>query len=242
MRVCFFSDIHGNYEALRGFFESVEFQEIDLMVFGGDFFGYYYSVNETITELREREVLCLLGNHDKMFIELLEGKQLEDELCTKYGNAYRQIVSKISRENVDFLYSLKSEYQLYVDGLRLKFVHGSIDDPVSGRIYPDTIITNPECYEEWDIVFMGHTHHKMTRRVGSCMLVNPGSAGQQRDGKGTSYIIFDTVNRQCSFYIFQYDINKLMDEIDAADEIELMNRKLKEVLVRKNVEIKLKGE
>lgn len=234
MRICFFSDVHGNAYALRAFLRDLEQRRsVDLMVFGGDFFGYFYDVDEVITELRLRNVHCLLGNHDKMFLNLLEGKLVASELCNRYGSTYCGIEKKISEENISFLYSLKSVYRVEVDKLRIVFVHGSITDPLNGRIYPDTEVIDSEEYQGLDVVFMGHTHYKMQRSIGKCQLINPGSVGQPRDGKGTSYVIYDTRERKCEFCVFSYDYKNLLNDIEVRDaENKAMVEKLKELVVR----------
>lgn len=234
MRICFFSDIHGNAYALHAFWQDIEQRgNIDFMIFGGDVFGYFYDVNEVITELRQRKVHCILGNHDRMFLDLLEGKVETEQLCNRYGSTYLGIEKKISKENVSFLYSLESEYRLEADNLKLAFVHGSITDPLNGRIYPDTEVEADGDYQNLDVIFMGHTHHKMERSVGKCLLVNPGSVGQPRDGKGTSYVIYDTEKKKCEFCVFQYDYDRLLDDIEMREGTnESMVSKLKELVVR----------
>lgn len=64
-------------------------------------------------------------------------------------------------------------------------------------------------------------------------IVNPGSLGQQRDGKGCSYVIFDTRSCQLEFFSVEYDIASLKKEIDFYENDSDMIRKLKEVLERR---------
>lgn len=118
--------------------------------------------------------------------------------------------------------------------MHLAFVHGSLDDPLNGRIYPDTEINDYRKYEGLDYVFMGHTHHKMKKVLpGGTILINPGSIGQQRDGKGCSYVIFDTVKRTDILYNVDYNREYLAADIEAHDESAEMREKLLEVLYRK---------
>ena len=88
-------------------------------------------------------------------------------------------------------------------------------------------------FEKYDYVFSGHTHHKLVKQFGKTILINPGSAGQQRDGKGTSYVIFDTRKKEWEICSFSYDIDSLEQDIDKFEkEIEDRKKKLKEVLRR----------
>lgn len=233
MKICFFSDVHGNGEAYRAFLDDAVLKEPDLYVFGGDYFGYYYEVDSIITDMRNRKFKCLLGNHDNFFLELVHNKRDEEELIKKYGSTYRGIRNRISKENVSFLERLPVRFEFCVNSLRLGFFHASPQGLVDGRIYPDTNIVDPDIYQRYDYVFLGHTHHKMVRKVGGCTIVNPGSVGQQRDGMGTSYVIFDSERKEYVFYTFRYNVNKVLAEVDAMEKDWMMKEKLKEVLVRR---------
>lgn len=202
------------------------------MVFGGDVLGYYYHADEIIDVLKENNVICLLGNHDKMFLELLYGKRNEEQLIQKYGNSYRNIVNQIKKGNVEFLKGLELSYVLDVDFCKMGFFHGGPQDPLNMRIYPDTEIEQCSEFDNYDFVFVGHTHHKMIKKVGNCEIVNPGSLGQQRDGKGCSYIIFDTQPKSVQFYTIVFDREKLVTEINRMETQENMRERLIEVLYR----------
>lgn len=232
MKIIFFSDAHGNQYAVEQFFKDIEHTEYDQIIFGGDVFGYYYGADQIIDMLKNKGVYCLLGNHDRMFLDILEGKRTEESLIAKYGNSYHDIVSKISKENVEYLYSLQSRLDTEIDGLFITFVHGSVEDPLNGRVYPDAVFDNKAPYEGIDYVFSGHTHHKMVKHVDSrTTVINPGSIGQQRDGKGCSYLIFDTLNHTLEFRVVSYDVERLVEEIETND-FGVMQEKLKEVLLR----------
>lgn len=234
MKIIFFSDAHGNGYSVIKFFEDIKYISYDKLIFGGDIFGYYYDQEKIIKLLREHNCICLLGNHDRMFLDILERKIEEDNLIMRYGLTYRNISERISKESVEFLYSLNSRVDLETDGIHLTFVHGSVDNPLNGRIYIDTEITDYRKYEGLDYVFMGHTHHKMKKILANgTILINPGSIGQQRDGKGCSYVVFDTVTRTNIFCPVDFDRKYLAADIEAYGESDEMKEKLLEVLYRK---------
>lgn len=230
MKICFFSDIHGNIYALNSFIEQSAKQDIDMFIFGGDFFGYYYYADECIGKIKNLpNCKCILGNHDQYFLDVLNGNLPESALIFRYGNSYMQIVSKISNENINFIKSLPSFIKIKADNMTMVFFHGAPDGSLTDRVYPDTDL-NLINVSGYDVCFLGHTHHKMLRYKNNTMIINPGSAGQQRDGKGTSYVIYDTVRNYCEFYTFQYDVNKLLNDINLYDK---NNIRLAEVLLRK---------
>ena len=234
MKLCFFTDIHGNKPAFEAFCLDAEQRGADVIVFGGDFIGYYYDAEEIITAVRQRGWHCLLGNHDQMFLDMLDGNLTEQYLTERYGNSYRIARRTISEENVAFLRTLSSAWEMQTDGFKIGFFHGGPSDALNQRVYPDTELNDTDVYEKYDYIFTGHTHHKMIREVGGCQIMNPGSAGQQRDGKGTSYLIFDTQNRQAEICVFSYDTTDLLAKIKLYDgNNEKMYYKLTEVLTRK---------
>lgn len=235
MKIVFFSDAHGNQYAVRNFFEQLAHENYDLVIFGGDVFGYYYGQLEILELLQKSGFICLLGNHDRYFLDLLENKIDEGYLVSRYGSTYRNITARVPNQYIDFLYSLKNCYKLTIDNLHIACVHGSVEDPLNGRIYPDTKITNIEDYAGLDYVFMGHTHHKLAVRLeNGTVLINPGSIGQQRDGKGCTYVIFDTVSHNYEIKEVQYEREKLISEIKANNEDSIMEQRLIEVLFRKS--------
>lgn len=236
MKICFFSDIHGNGYAFDAFLKEMERQKPDKIIFGGDFAGYYYDADRIISKMRELRFICVLGNHDEMLLELLDGKKEAEPLIERYGSSYKMLTEKLQKENEMFLRGLPRFYEMEADGLKMGFFHGSPRDYLSDRIYPDTEITDStelSLFEKYDYVFSGHTHHKLVKQFGKTVLINPGSAGQQRDGKGTSYVLFDTKAREWEIFSFAYDIDSLEQEIDRLEEgHEERKKKLKEVLRR----------
>lgn len=122
-----FSDIHGNIGAFQEFQKRLQQEKPDLVVFCGDVFGYYYQQDRILTALRESGWLCLLGNHDRCFLELMDGLRNVESLSQKYGSSYVRCLrtGAISEENVAFLRSLKPQVQLDMDGLNIAAFHGS---------------------------------------------------------------------------------------------------------------------
>lgn len=232
MKYVFFSDIHGNYYALEKFLVELELIGPDKCFFLGDIFGYYYDQNAIINALRNRQdLICLLGNHDKYFLDILENKICPDTLISKYGNSYKDIVSKISLNNIEFVKNLPQELEIRSEGLKIGLFHGTPDNPLNGRLYPDTIIQDPEVYKKYDYVILGHTHHKHVRKLGTTTIINPGSLGQQRDGKGCSYVILILPEGIVEYRQINFDIDKLVFDIHKNDGY---NDNLISVLYRKS--------
>lgn len=235
MRICFFSDVHGNYYAFSNFLGEIEKLNLDRIIFGGDIFGYYYDAVRILRCLYERQdIECILGNHDKMVLDLYDGAVDIDYLISRYGNSYKDVLQYLSNDDIGFLQKAKPKIDIKADGLSLGFFHGGPLDYQCQRVYPDTNLDMGEINEQYDYIFCGHTHHKMIREYKSCYYINPGSLGQQRDGKGCSYMIFDTETRELNIKTVDYNIEALVSDINRNETDEKMKSKLIEVLYRKN--------
>lgn len=229
MRIVFFSDIHGNKYAFNMFLKQVENEKADKIIFCGDVFGYYYYADYIIQKMMRLNFICLLGNHDKMLLDILDGKLDPRGPALKYGSVYMTLKDDLSESSIDFLRELSPQYSFKTDGLSIGVFHGTPDDPLNGRLYPDTNMEKTDSYSKYDFVILGHTHHKMLRQINHTFVINPGSLGQQRDGKGCSYLIFDTITKSFDFHTVNYNISNLVYDIERFDH---GNNKLTEVLYR----------
>ena len=233
MRIIFLSDFHGNNYTAEVFFRDMEELHPDRVIFGGDVMGYYYGADRIIDLLRQHNVTCLLGNHDRLFLDVLDGTRTEESLIRKYGNSYLGAEKLLKEDNVHFLRSLSPKTEITEGPLRMVFLHGSVTDPLNGRIYPDAVIEDTEPYRGIGYVFCGHTHHKMEKQAGKTKIINPGSIGQQRDGKGCTFLVFDTDTEVYTLHEVKYDIESLVRDIDVRETDPAMKKKLTEVLHRK---------
>lgn len=233
MKIVFFSDAHGNQYTVRNLFQKLDKENADIVIYGGDIFGYYYGQKEILSLLKQSNCICLLGNHDQYCLDMLDGKVEVRDLVSRYGMTYYDALHTITAEDEQFIRALRSRYDVNIDGLRLSFVHGSIQDPLNGRVYPDTQIADVNLYNDIDYVFMGHTHHKLIRELSNgTILINPGSIGQQRDGKGCTYGVFDTIKQEWKIQEVQFEKSRLVLEVQEHNETEEMKNRLVEVIYR----------
>ena len=219
MKLLFFSDIHGNNHAFNAFKKILSAQnEQHKLIFLGDFVGYYYGPNEIISYCRENHVCCVLGNHDKYLLDIIDGKLDLDWHIRKYGNSYEIALKTISKENIEFLRGLDQNRILIINNKKVYICHGSPIDNLEGRIYPDTDLSIFEASVKGiDYVISGHTHYKMIRNYLTTAFLNPGSLGQQRDGRGCTYMTLDLEKNHYSFHKVDYAVSCLEKEIDRFD-------------------------
>lgn len=230
MKLLIFSDVHGNSYALEAFLEKMQTLEFDKLIFCGDIFGYYYNQKNIIKKLMElRDMVWIKGNHDEYFLQIYRGNVEEQYYIDNYGHSYSNICTNYCDNEVAVIEKNFSHTTLDIAGCRVGIFHGTPDNYLEGRLYPNTPINNSEIYQNFDIVILGHTHCRMVRLEGKTLIVNPGSLGQPRDGSGYSYGIIDTDYKSVTFGNVNFDKTQLYNQINNYDP-DL--KKLKSVLER----------
>lgn len=202
MIVAIISDIHSNLVALDAVLEDIETLGAELILCAGDIVGYYPYPNETIDRFKEKDIVSILGNHDRAVIHFntVGMNRLAAE-------AARWTSENISAENVDYLKALRSRMKTKIDGRTIAMYHGS---PRDDDEYLYEIDTGPELVEMCgcQIMVTGHTHIPFIRKFSDGMLINPGAIGQPRDGdRRASFAILDTEHADVTICRKSYDID-----------------------------------
>lgn len=213
MKYALFSDIHGNIYAFEAMMNELRHEEIDGYLFCGDLTGYYYHARE-IMEFIERlpNFYAVRGNHDELFLNALSNNGTQYEAIKKYGSSYKNLDAKIAK----YIQTLPEVLTLNIGRYHVAVLHGSPMAPLLGRIYPDSEIDLPPL--EYDFLFVGHTHYQMVRlHEKNCKIVNPGSLGQPRDGKGFCYCIIDFATGNVEHKCVEFDKSLLLKEIAERD-------------------------
>lgn len=231
MRLVVFSDLHGNSDALDAFLKKIEQESYSHLVFCGDIFGYYYNQHEIIAKLDQLEnLIWLKGNHDAYFLQLFRGEKREADFIEKYGHSYAALNRRFTKAECERLEKLSSECVICEQGCKIGIFHGTPQDTLEGRLYPRDLIKEPQIYQQYDIVILGHTHCRMERSVSDTLVVNSGSLGQPRDGSGYGYAVIDTSDKTVQFENVTLDTTALYRQIDQYDP---GLKKLKSVLERR---------
>ena len=179
MKLGIVSDLHCNAAGLR--YALGLMGEIDELICLGDSIYEYRFSNEVVRLLKDREAQVILGNHEEYFF----GPQ---------GARAR------ARDGVDpglagWLARRPHRHELKVGGKRLLLVHSTPWEPRGTYVHPGSSLLARFAEAEADIVFYGHTHQQLVRRVGKVLVINPGSAGEARDhrnGRQLSCAVLDT--------------------------------------------------
>lgn len=226
MRLCFFSDVHGNLEALETFLSQEEVKRVDRMIFGGDLVGYGANPNEVIERIGEIGAMVVMGNHD------YAAATGDTHWFNPYAAAAIQWARSIlSKENLKYLESLPRSLLVESGGLRIGVYHGSPRDPLSEYIYPQGNDWFFKYYLEnlgIDVLVLGHTHIPYIIKVGDRGLAfNPGGIGQPRDGDPRlSYAVLDTDSLHIDFYRVEYTVHEAAEKILKAGLPEFLAKRL----------------
>lgn len=196
-KIAFISDIHSNFVALEAVLSQIDKLGITQILCAGDVAGYHTQVNECCTELRERNIVTVMGNHDWY----LGGSGF----CTRSKSVNDLLTYQsqiISPENKNWLSSLPVSYSKG----DIRMVHGGWSDPI------DEYLTEPT--EEYfshlagELFISGHTHHARIDEFSEKTYCNPGSVGQPRDlDSRASFSILE--NSTFRIERVEYDIEKV---------------------------------
>ena len=194
--IALISDIHGNYEALKSVFSAIEQLDITSIYCLGDVVGYYSQVNECCHMLRERNVRCVMGNHDWYMVSgtmCPRSHSVND--CLTYQ---RKIITK---DNLQWLESFP--VIIKQDGLMM--LHGGWNNPIDEYLnIEDDYFSNIE----GNFFASGHTHVQMIVKNEYGIYCNPGAVGQPRDGDNrAAFATFDGM--EFKLHRVKYDIEKV---------------------------------
>jgi putative phosphoesterase len=187
LRICTFSDIHGNVHALRAVIDAIERERPDRVYCLGDLVGYGACPNEVINLLRQKALPTIMGNYDDGV-----GFDRDDCGCAYTDDEMRRLGhlsllwsrEHVTDENKAFLRSLLPNIRFEAEGKRVLLVHGS-PRRINEYVYADRLpasLARIAVAAEADVLIFGHTHLPYTKEVQGVLFVNDGSAGKPKDG------------------------------------------------------------
>ena len=194
MKIGVLGDVHANLAALQATLAALDAEGCDQLLCTGDLVGYGPSPAECVKIIREREIPCVLGNHDK-YVTLIADPQL-DRLEPEILTTVQWTQSRLDMQALKWL----AELPLRLDADTFSVIHG-----IFGPHRWAYIVRDPKYRDEHfanqdtPLVFCGHCHMPLlgvqqegrpvkldflktsTLPTGAKAMVNPGSVGQPRD-------------------------------------------------------------
>lgn len=203
MTIAFVSDIHGNFEALLAVLSEIDKLGAEQIYCAGDVVGYYSQINECCSELRRRNVPCVMGNHDWY---MAGGGFCPRSRSVNDCLAYQRRI--IAPEHLEWLRGFPVQRDLG----DIRMVHGGWSDPIDEYLKPTA-----EYFEHLPGRFFvsGHTHLQTLQHFGEKTYCNPGSVGQPRDGDPrAAFATYD--DGKFMLHRVAYDMQKVFDLMAAA--------------------------
>ena len=213
MKILVISDIHGNLAAL----DSVS-EEADMVFCLGDIVNYGPYPRECIKRIRDLTDKVVRGNHDNAIGRNMDcGCSLKYKELSDTGKIFTNCVLNTHEKN--FLGNLPITLNIEAEGIKFLLAHGSPSGDIYKYLKPD--IPDEELEDKIkginaDIVFIGHTHLPMIRKINNVTIINPGSVGQPRDGiPMASYAIWE--DGHIEIKRVHYDIEKTAKGLQATN-------------------------
>lgn len=212
MKICIFSDIHGNLPAFEAAYPLIMRESADVNIFLGDLCGYYFDEIAVWRRLLEiPRLIALRGNHDDMFLQAADGDVgAIEESSVKYGPAIKLFLSKDHTDMVSWIRQLPISWE--DSGGAYGAYHGSPWDALNEYIYPDASLDRFDRLR-YSFVFLGHTHYPMDKGKGAVRIINSGSLGQPRDGSWPRFAVVDIGKGEVHFREVRYDKDIFAREI-----------------------------
>ncbi|MCK5802471.1 MAG: metallophosphoesterase family protein [Lentisphaeria bacterium] len=222
-RLGIFSDIHGNLQAFEAVLAAMEEDACDVLICCGDTVGYGAQPGECLNLIREREIPCVMGNHDHYMTMLMDPRIEKMRPDVRQSIEWTQ--AALSMDDLKWLAELPM--RLDVEDFDISLVHGAFG-PKRWR-YCTTRATFMKNFEHQDVRlgFCGHSHVpalgfyregdqpavKHFRETplpdAERIMINVGSVGQPRDkDPRASYVLLDLEEEIVCNRRIPYDIEK----------------------------------
>ncbi len=234
MKILILSDIHANLPALQAVIDKEN--DYDSLIFLGDVVDYGPHPKECVKFLRENANFYVRGNHDNAL-----GYDVD---CNCMGT-FRE-----------YSISTREWHKTLLDEIDIRFLRNmptidsfQLDNPADG--YEDSsfylahaspqgdmfkYLNQDEITEELEgivaeYILVGHTHVQYKKKMGSELIVNPGSVGLARDGGQACYAVFE--NGEIQLKRIDYDVEKTISDLMKAPLPQSVKDGLKKVLLHK---------
>ena len=194
MKYGVFSDVHGNYVALKAVLDFFRKNGVENFICCGDIVGYGPQPLECAETLRGlKSLVTVMGNHDAAVVGKMDLKWFNSNAAWAIEFARGQLTGQA----LDFIAKLPEK----IETEDFTAVHGSPRKPLTEYLLSESQFTDNA--KNWSVspCFIGHSHMPLYFREGERgipetgflkpvlkvftagkVILNPGSVGQPRDG------------------------------------------------------------
>lgn len=141
-------------------------EQVDAIWCTGDIAGYGEELEETVELLKAQACQCILGNHEQWYLD--QDEDQPDSPVWQYFDKL-PVVRQTVMEDVDIYMVHASPPDSLTDGIRLLDQKGRVIS-MQKHIWTDRLRDF-----EHDVLIIGHTHQVYAEKLGSTLVINPGS-------------------------------------------------------------------
>lgn len=235
----YFTDVHGNIDALDAVIEDARYCGADRFICGGDMIGIGPFTNEVLKRLFSiPSIQMVTGNHDEAVLALKYG-HLYPESHSHAKEHHQWIADQLNDQLAEKLISLPRELTFIEDNSRFLITHypfkqGKKESPISEDPFM-SIISKPdlnaieELFKEaskFDFIGFGHHHIQHNFKNEKTHFVNPGALGCHSIGEARYALVYS--NEKSIYVEFKsvpYDRTRLFvayNELDMPESAFLM--------------------
>lgn len=203
MRLAIISDIHSNLLALNLAMNDLKNQNINKIIFLGDYITDGENENEILNIIKSNSDYTILGNREKYILNYNQAK--------KVYNNYKPIhttFNNLNKDNLNYIKSLKEFEIINLENIKILIIHGSeyYDNDKNINNMFDQIIDN----YNFDICFFGHTHEYLYKKYKNKIFLNPGSIGIPVDYPTYKYCIVE-IGKDINVSLKEFNIEDTFD-------------------------------
>lgn len=183
-RIAIFSDVHGNYTALKAVFEDMQQQRVTDSWFLGDLFAPGSGAQDLWDLIQQiNPSVYIRGNWDDLMIRGAAGKIVLEKPSKVYMQRLAMdIASKVNPQVLSKMKRWPLQVIKQVNNVRIAITHDLPDINFGQQLYPTLPTENFNklfTTDNLDLAVYAHVHHPIMRYSSEEQIVlNPGSVGQ----------------------------------------------------------------
>ena len=224
IQLAIISDVHANIVALDEVLADIKKSGVTQIYCLGDLVDFAPWGNEVIARIQERNIPCLLGNHDQRiaFDEPIIPLSHHDAVET----INRDIAIHLSKNDITAAhkkwlatlpYNIELTFKVGDHLRKILLVHASLHSN-DEYIHESTLKANLSVQlreRAIDILVMGHTHHSYVQQTEEVLFINCGSVGRSKEkDRKASYALVTLTKENIEAKIVKVDYP--IEEVAAA--------------------------
>ncbi len=166
VKIGLISDVHATPDPVQEALTLFQNEGVDTILCAGDLAGYGTELEKTVELLINSKCRVIIGNHDRWCLSRLSE---EVEGPTKQYLRTLPTVVELTAENKKIYMVHASPPQSLMEGIKLLNEKAVIVQEQKNR-WEDYLESFP-----YDVLVVGHTHQVFAERLGSVLVINPGS-------------------------------------------------------------------